>query len=229
MKKNIVIIGGNSGIGAALAQQLSTEHQLYLISRNPLELSGAVSIACDVTTDPFPADQLPEQIHGMAYCPGSINLRPFKGLKPEAFVNDFNLNLLGAVRVLQALEKRLVAGTPASVVLFSTVAVQTGMAFHASVASAKGAVEGLTRSLAAEWAPKVRVNAIAPSLIDTPLASKFLNNEAKMEKAAERHPLKRVGNSNEIAALAAFLLTGNSQWITGQILTVDGGLGSIKT
>ena len=228
MKKNIVIIGGNSGIGGALAQQLAPSDNLFVISREPEPTAGVTSFAADVLSDDIPVNQLPDEIHGLVYCPGSINLRPFKGLKTEAFQSDFEINVLGAVRTLQTLEKKLVAANPASVVLFSTVAVQTGMPFHASVAAAKGAVEGLTRSLAAEWAPKIRVNAIAPSLVNTPLADKFLNNEAKMEKASERHPLKRVGTSAEIAALAAFLLSDNTGWVTGQIWTADGGIGSLK-
>lgn len=229
MKKNIVIIGGNSGIGGALAQLLAPTVNLFLLSRNPVSTEGVVTIASDVVNGDLPTDELPDEIHGLVYCPGSINLRPFKGLKREAFVSDFEINVLGAVKTLQALEKRMMAAGHAAVVLFSTVAVQTGMPFHASVAAAKGAVEGLTRSLAAEWAPKIRVNAIAPSLVDTPLAEKFLNNEAKVEKASERHPLKRVGTSEEIAALASFLLSENSSWVSGQVWTVDGGMGSLKT
>ena len=136
---------------------------------------------------------------------------------------------MGAVRVLQSVEKNLKAAGKASVLFFSTVAVQTGMPFHASVAASKGALEGLTRSLAAEWAPAIRVNCIAPSLVNTPLADKFLNNEAKLAKASERHPLQRVGTAEEIAELGIFLLSDNSNWMTGQIITVDGGIGSLKT
>ncbi|MAD30438.1 MAG: oxidoreductase, partial [Flavobacteriaceae bacterium] len=163
------------------------------------------------------------------YCPGSINLRPFKGLKLDAFQTDFEINVLGAVRSLKSVLGHLSASGDAAVVFYSTVAVQTGMPFHSSVASSKGAIEGLTRSLAAEFAPKIRVNAIAPSLVNTPLASKFLNNETKMEKANERHPLGRVGSATEIAQATAFLLSKESSWMTGRILQLDGGIGNLKT
>ncbi|MEZ4988427.1 MAG: SDR family oxidoreductase [Saprospiraceae bacterium] len=155
--------------------------------------------------------------------PGSINLKPFRSLKPDAFREELELNLMGAVRCLQAVEKRFKGAAQASVVLFSTVAVQRGMPFHASIAAAKGAVEGLTRALAAEWAPQVRVNAIAPSLTDTPLAEKLLNTPEKMQAAAERHPLQRYGAAAEIAALACFLLGKEAGFITGQIIHADGG------
>ena len=230
MKKNILIIGGTSGIGAALAHQLQEEAQLYLASRNATEaLVNAEKINFDASTEILPTETLPEHLDGFIYCPGSIQLRPFKGLKPDAFRADFELNVMGAIQCLQQVLPLLQKAPQASVVFFSTVAVQTGMPFHASVASAKGALEGLTRTLAAEWAPKIRVNAIAPSLVNTPLADKFLNNETKQARAAERHPLQRVGTPEEIAALAAFLINDNSAWMTGQIITVDGGIGSTKT
>jgi 3-oxoacyl-[acyl-carrier protein] reductase len=230
MKKNILIIGGTSGIGAALAQQLQEEAKLYLASRNATEAPvNAEKINFDASTEILPTEALPEQLDGFIYCPGSIQLRPFKGLKPDAFRADFELNVMGAIQCLQQVLPLLQKAPQASVVFFSTVAVQTGMPFHASVASAKGALEGLTRTLAAEWAPKIRVNAIAPSLVNTPLADKFLNNETKQARAAERHPLQRVGTPEEIAALAAFLINDNSAWMTGQIVTVDGGIGSTKT
>ncbi|MGB0393156.1 MAG: SDR family NAD(P)-dependent oxidoreductase [Flavobacteriaceae bacterium] len=230
MKKNILIIGGTSGIGAALAQQLQEEAKLYLASRNATEAPvNAEKINFDASTEILPIKALPEHLDGFIYCPGSIQLRPFKGLKPDAFRADFELNVMGAIQCLQQVLPLLQKAPQASVVFFSTVAVQTGMPFHASVASAKGALEGLTRTLAAEWAPKIRVNAIAPSLVNTPLADKFLNNETKQARAAERHPLQRVGTPEEIAALAAFLINDNSAWMTGQIVTVDGGIGSTKT
>lgn len=229
-QKNILIIGGSAGIGGALTKLLAAEHQVYVASRNPEQLTGVdyTPIVLDVTQQTISLDSLPATLEGFVYCPGSINLRPFKGLKEETFQEDFNINVLGAIRNLQVVAPLLQAAENASVVFFSTVAVQTGMPFHASIAAAKGALEGLTRSLAAEWAPKVRVNAIAPSLVDTPLAEKFLNNETKMAKVNERHPLKRVGKAEELAKAAAYLLNNDSQWMSGTILQLDGGIGNLK-
>jgi 3-oxoacyl-[acyl-carrier protein] reductase len=231
MKKNILIIGGSSGIGLALVKALKDDHNLYVASRSqhPLEDLGVHHITYDVMGDPLDTSSLPETLNGMVYCPGTINLRPFKGLKPEVFLDDFQINVLGAVKSLQAVLNRLQKGeAPSSVVFFSTVAVQTGMPFHSSVATAKGALEGLSRSLAAELAPKVRCNTIAPSLIDTPLAEKFLSNDAKKSNAAARHPLQRFGQPDDISKMTRFLLSDDSSWITAQTITVDGGIGSIK-
>jgi len=229
--KNILIIGGSSGIGLALAELLSSRNSVYVASRSSESLSQLKvnHIPYDATSDELDVSQLPDNLHGFVYCPGSINLRPFKGLKTEAFINDFELNVIGAVNALKSVLNLLNASGNASVVFFSTVAVQTGMPFHSSVAASKGAIEGLTRSLAAEFAPKIRVNAIAPSLVDTPLASKFLNNELKLEKANERHPMGRVGNAQEIAKATAFLLGEESGWMTGNIVQLDGGIGNLKT
>lgn len=229
--KNILIIGGSSGIGLALAEQLAPHNQVFVASRSgdAVQHLDIQHISYDATQDDLDTSQLPEELHGFIYCPGSINLRPFKGLKLEAFQSDFEVNVLGAVRSLKSILSHLSASGNAAVVLFSTVAVQTGMPFHSSVAASKGAIEGLTRSLAAEFAPKIRVNAIAPSLVDTPLASKFLNNEAKMDKANERHPLGRVGSANEIAQATTFLLGEESSWMTGRVLQLDGGIGNLKT
>ena len=231
MKKNILIIGGSSGIGRALVDLLAPEHNIYVASRSNESLANAevTHISYDVMNDALDVSDLPEQLDGFVYCPGSINLRPFRGLKPQTFQEDFNLNVVGAVKSLQAVLPLLQKSTQASLVFYSTVAVTTGMPFHASVAAAKGALEGLTRSLAAEYAPKFRVNCIAPSLTNTPLADKFLNNDAKLEKAQERHPLKQVGTAKNIAQTTAFLLGEESQWMTGQILHVDGGIGDLKT
>lgn len=231
MKKNVLIIGGSSGIGRALVDLLVPEHNIYVASRSNESLANAevTHISYDVMNDALDMSDLPEQLDGFVYCPGSINLRPFRGLKPQTFQDDFNLNVVGAVKSLQSVLPLLQKSPQASLVFYSTVAVSTGMPFHASVAAAKGALEGLTRSLAAEYAPKFRVNCIAPSLTDTPLADKFLNNEAKLEKAQERHPLKQVGTAKNIAQMTAFLLGEESQWMTGQILHVDGGIGDLKT
>jgi 3-oxoacyl-[acyl-carrier protein] reductase len=167
---------------------------------------------------------LPEVIHGVVYCPGSINLRPFNRLTAQDFLNDFQQNVLGAIAVIQYLLPRLKKADGASIVLFSTVAVKIGMPFHASIAAAKGAVEGLAKSLAAELATsKIRVNVIAPSLTDTPLASALLSSDEKREAAAKRHPLNSIGSADEIGQLVAFLIQDNSRWITGQVIGVDGG------
>ena len=229
--KNILIIGGSSGIGLALAEQLAPHNKVFIASRSgdAVQHLDIQHISYDATQDDLDTSQLPEELHGFIYCPGSINLRPFKGLKLEAFQSDFEVNVLGAVRSLKSILSHLSASGNAAVVLFSTVAVQTGMPFHSSVAASKGAIEGLTRSLAAEFAPKIRVNAIAPSLVDTPLASKFLNNDAKMDKANERHPLGRVGSAKEIAQATTFLLGEESSWMTGRVLQLDGGIGNLKT
>ena len=230
--KNILVIGGSSGIGLALVTLLSPDNNVYVASRSSERIGGLKVnyIPFDATKDTIDTSLLPETLDGFVYCPGSINLRPFKGLKIEAFTDDFEINVMGAVKSLKSVLGLLLASTKASsVVFYSTVAVQTGMPFHSSVSASKGAIEGLTRSLAAEFAPKIRVNAIAPSIVDTPLASKFLNNDVKMEKANERHPLGRIGTAKELADVTAFLLGDQSSWMTGRILQIDGGIGNLKT
>jgi len=228
MKKQYIIVGGSRGIGKATAQLLIEQgHQVHIIARNMPEWEGAFDFYnCDVLKDELPS--IFGEIDGLVYCPGSINLKPFKGLKEKDFQADFDINVLGAVKVLQMYTKNLQASEQASVVLFSTVAVQTGMAFHASVSAAKGAVEGLVRSLAAEWSPKIRVNGIAPSITKTELAARLLRNEKQLEAAEARHPLARIGQASDAAELAIFLLELKSSWITGQIIALDGGMSSIR-
>ena len=231
MKKNILIVGGSSGVGLALVKLLCQENNVIVASRTNDSISDLpiTYLPFDVEKDNLDISKIPDQLNGFVYCPGSINLRPFKGLKTDAFLSDFEINVIGAVSALKSVLNLLNSSSNAAVVFYSTVAVQTGMPFHSSVSVSKGAIEGLTRSLAAEFAPKIRVNAIAPSLVDTPLASKFLNNEMKLEKANERHPLGRVGNAKELAQATAFLLGDESSWMTGRILQLDGGIGNLKT
>ncbi|MEY3983790.1 MAG: hypothetical protein RL160_1349 [Bacteroidota bacterium] len=228
-EKNYLIAGGTSGIGKAIAEALLDQgHQVWTMSRNDASIPGVHHITWDATANTQPTEW-PEVLHGLVYAPGSINLRSFRALKPDDFLNDFQVNLLGAVRLLQAAHPALRAAQQASVLLFSTVAVAQGMPFHASVAASKGAVEGLGRSLAAEWAPNINVNIIAPGLVNTPLAAKLLDSDVKKENSAKRHPLARVGNPEEIAALAAFLLSEQASWISGQVIGIDGGLSTLRT
>jgi 3-oxoacyl-[acyl-carrier protein] reductase len=223
---NFLIVGNTSGIGKELSEHLmSAGNTVFAINRRPTE-SATQSFCADVTIDPLPAIVAP--LDGIAYCPGSITLKPFRGLKQEDIMKDMQVNLMGAVRVLQQYLPNLKMAAHPSVVLFSTVAVTTGMPYHASIAMAKGAVEGLVRSLAAEWAPTIRVNCIAPSLTDTPLAAKLLETDAKREAGAARHPLKTVGRSEDIARAAMFLLGDSSRFVTGQVLHIDGGMSSVR-
>ncbi len=229
--KTYLVVGGTSGIGLETTKLLRQNNRVVVLSRNNKNLDGLNNVefhSADVTK---PADELPQidgLINGLVYCPGTINLKPLKSLKIEDFQNDFDINLLGAVKVINKYFNNLKSAEKSSIVMFSTVAVQTGMQYHASIASAKGAVEGLTRSLAAEFAPNIRVNCIAPSITNTPLAEKLLNNETKIKASEERHPLKRIGNAKEIAETVAFLLSDSASFITGQIIKVDGGISSIK-
>ena len=227
--KNILLIGGSYGIGLAIAKELQEGNNVFVASRTNEEISeiNVTHIPFDATTDTLDTSKLPEIIDGLVYCPGSINLRPFRGLKPDAFEQDLQINFISLVKVIQTVLPNLTASNQSSIVLFSSVAASMGMPFHTSVAAAKGAIEGFAKALAAEYAPKIRVNVIAPSLTDTPLAEKFLSNDDKKEKSAQRHPLKRVGTSDDMAQMASFLLSEKSSWISGQIFHVDGGMSTL--
>ena len=230
MKKNILLIGGSTGIGLEIAKKLYKNHNIYIASRNKIDHDNleVTHLEFDVLKNDISSLDLPEQLDGLVYCPGSINLKPFKMLKPKDFEQEMQLNFFGLIKVVNGLMPKLKESNQASLVFFSSVAVKVGMPFHTSVAAAKGAIEGFAKSLAAEYAPSLRVNVVSPSLTDTPLAEKLLNNDKKKEKMDQRHPLKRVGTTADIANMTAFLLSEESSWITGQILGVDGGLSTLN-
>lgn len=230
MKKNILLIGGSKGIGLEIVKEMSPNHNVIVASRSDENLSeyDVTYHKFDALTDDISELDLPDTLDGLVYCPGSINLKPFKMMKPKVFEEDFQLNFMSLVKTTHGVLSKLKNSKQASIVYFSTVAVQTGMPFHTSVAAAKGAIEGFARSLAAEYAPSFRVNVIAPSLVNSQLAGKLLGNDKKKEKMDERHPLKRVGEPSDIGKIASFLLSDDSTWITGQVLGVDGGMGSLN-
>ncbi|OCK52931.1 oxidoreductase [Chryseobacterium sp. CBo1] len=230
--KNIVIIGCGQGIGFASAKLLSENNTIIGISRtqnNEVENLNIEFHPMDIISGNLDKITFPDVIDGLVYAPGSINLKPFNRLSVDDFMNDFEINVLGAVKMIQKLLPNLKKSETASVVLFSSVAAKLGMPFHASISASKSAVEGLTKSMAAEFSTqKIRVNAIAPSLTDTNLASPLLSTPEKREASGKRHPLQRVGRADEIAKMVAFLLSDNSTWITGQVIGIDGGMSNIK-
>lgn len=229
-QKIFLVVGGTSGIGLSTTNALRAGGaRVITLSRKAdenvdhiqLDVSGDVTVLKDL---------LPEKLDGVAYFPGTINLKPFARLTDTDFLNDFGVNVLGAVKVIREALKPLKASGQASIVLFSTVAAKTGMNFHASVAASKSAVEGLALSLAAEFASSsIRVNVIAPSLTDTPLAANLISTPEKRDASNKRHPLGRIGTVDDISAAALFLLSNNSSWITGQIIGIDGGLSTLRT
>lgn len=230
--KNYLIIGGSGGIGSCLTGILADKGcRVYATYRKNKPDVCPVNVSyhyLDVLQQTYDFSWLPDKLDGLAYCPGSINLKPFSRVTPEDIHAETDLHITGAFRVMQAVMSRLHAVPGSSVVLFSTVAVQTGFKFHTLISSVKGAIEGLTRSLAAELAPVVRVNCIAPSLTETMLAAPLLNTQSKREANAARHPMQRIGKPEDIASMAAFLLSEDAGWITGQVFHIDGGIGSLK-
>jgi NAD(P)-dependent dehydrogenase (short-subunit alcohol dehydrogenase family) len=231
--QHYLIIGASSGIGQELARQLAAFGKQVIGTYNknkPTEEHPNIRFHhLNVLEETHSLDFLPDELTGFIYCPGSILLRPFERIKATDFESDFKLQVIGGIQLLQLVLPRLKKSGNASVIFFSTIAVQMGLPFHTQISTSKGALEGLTRALAAEYAPVIRVNCIAPSLTDTPLANSLLNNEQKREANAQRHPLKRIGTAKDIANMAAFLLSDNSSWITGQIMHVDGGMSAIKS
>jgi len=232
--KNILVVGGSSGIGLSLVQSLHQQKaNVYVISRTvssawPDEIK---SLQADVTKELDTVESfLPEQLHGLVYAVGSITLKPFNRLSAEDFFNDYQLNVLGAVRTTQIALKALKNAGSSSIVFISSVAAKIGLPYHASIAAAKGAVEGMAISLAAELASlKIRVNVVSPSLTNTLLAEKLLNSPEKQEASAKRHPLGRYGQPEDISNSIAFLLSDKSSWMTGQVIGIDGGMGNLKT
>ena len=225
--KKIVVIGGSKGIGKAIVQSLIDENQVINISRTDTLPShqNITHYSLDILSDDLPAI---EEIDSLIYCPGSINLKPIARLKLEDFRNDFEINVIGAVKAIQHFLPSLKKGNKPSILLFSTVAAKLGMPFHASVAAAKSAVEGLTKSLGAELAPTIRVNAIAPTVTNTDLASKLLRNDRMIENITERHPLKKFLQPQEVADMATFLISDKAASISGQIFELDCGIVSFK-
>ena len=225
--RKIIIIGGSKGIGKAITESLLSNHQVINVSRSPPDFQheNLSHHTCDILSDDLPSIEIAD---GLIYCPGSINLKPFNRLSVEDFRTDFEINVIGAIKTIQAYIKALSQSDSASIVLFSTVATKLGMPFHASVATAKSAVEGLTKSVAADLAPKIRVNAIAPTITDTDLAAKFLRNERMIESTIQRHPLKKYLQPTEVAAMANYLLSDVSKSISGQIFNLDCGIVSLK-
>lgn len=228
-----LVVGGTSGIGLQVVRDLvdsGSEVTVWARRAEPeFDREGVHYVQVDVTED-LPGDlEVPKSLDGLVYCPGSINLAAFRQLKPETFASDFDVNVVGAVRVLHATLGALSAENGAGVVFLATTASRIGMNFHASVSAAKTALIGLAKSLAAEYAAKgVRFNVVAPSLTDTPMAERLLNNDKKRERAAERHPLKRVGTPSDIAGAVEYFLDPNAAWVTGQVLAVDGGISEIS-
>lgn len=225
--KNIVIIGGSKGIGSAiLLQQLET-NIVYNISRNAPEIThpNLKHFSVDVLQDALPDL---EAVDTLIYCPGSINLKPIGSLSIDDFRNDFEINVIGAVKAIQKYLPLLRKGTNPSIVLFSTVAAKLGMPFHASIATAKAGIEGLVKSLGAELASVIRINAIAPTITETTLAAGILRNDRMKENMIERHPMKGYLKPTEVANMAQFLISDQAKSISGQIFEMDYGIVSFK-
>ncbi len=225
--KTIIIVGGSKGIGKAIIEKLIPNYLIINLSRSKphIEHQNLKHYNCDVLSDELPAI---ERADGLIYCPGSINLKPFKRLSLDDFRTDFEINVIGAVRSIQAYAPALLQSENGSIVLFSTVATAMGMPFHASVSTAKSALEGLMKSVAADLAPKVRVNAIAPTITQTDLAAKLLRNERMIENTIQRHPLKKFLDPSEVAAMAEYLISNGSKSVSGQVFKLDCGIVSLK-
>ena len=225
--KTVIIIGGSKGIGKATLRELISSNKVINISRTAPNITheNLTHYECDILKDSLPDI---ENADALIYCPGSINLKPITRLSLDDFKADFEINVLGAVKAIQHYLKALSASENAAIVLFSTVASTLGMPFHASIATAKSGVEGLVKSLGAELAPKIRINAIAPTVTNTELASKLLRNDRMIETITERHPLKKFLEPEEVAQMATYLISEKARSISGQIFKLDCGIVSFK-
>jgi 3-oxoacyl-[acyl-carrier protein] reductase len=231
MNRDYLVIGGSAGVGLEIVRELRSRGDVvHAASRTQGGLADFPGVSWQPydVTDREAVLALPDRLDGIVYCPGTIQLKPFQRLTDDDFLGDFEVNFLGAVRVIRLAHAALKRSGAGSIVLFSTVAAGMGLPYHSGIASAKGALEGLSRTLAAEFAPAIRVNCLALSLTDTPLAGSLLSSEEKRRASAERHPLKRVGCPAEVAKAAAFLLGPDSGFITGQVMKIDGGLSTLK-
>lgn len=227
--KVYIVVGGTKGIGAAITKNIVQQGDRPLVlSRTRVDDVGVDHHVWNAEKDDVDPGVFPERVEGLVYCPGTIDLRPFRSIADDDWLKHLSINLLGAVKVLRAVYPALRKADNPSVVLISTVAVRQGMPFHSAISASKGAVEGLVRSLAAEWAPNIRVNCIAPSLTNTTLAEGILGNEKRMEASKQRHPLKRIGSAEEVADLAMFLLSASAKNMTGQVIGMDGGMSTIR-
>ena len=226
--RHILIIGGTKGIGKAIIDLLIEENKITCMSRNVSDYNheNYNHIPLDATLDNFPDL---EKIDSLVYCPGSINLKPISTLSIEDFRNDFELNVIGAVKSIKKYLPLLKKGENPSILLFSTVATKLGMPYHASVSASKSAIDGIVKTLGAELAPKIRINAIAPTITNTELASKILRNEKVLENMIERHPLKKILSASEVAKMAKFLISNDGSSISGQIINMDAGIVSFKS
>lgn len=225
--KNILIVGGSKGIGNAILLQQLEKNKVYTISRTAPEMShpNLVHYSLDVLQDALPEIEI---LDTLIYCPGSITLKPIGSLSIDDFRNDFEINVIGAVKVIQKYLAALKKGNQPSVLLFSTVAAKLGMPFHASIATAKAGVEGLVKSLGAELASSIRINAIAPTITETTLAAGILRNDRMKENMVERHPMKGYLQPQEVAEMADFLISEKAKSISGQIFEMDYGIVSFK-
>ena len=225
--KNILIVGGSKGIGEQVLNELITENNVINLSRSvPSQFNPNLSnYNIDILRDELPDL---EQLDAIVYCPGSINLKPISRLSLQDFRDDFEINVIGAIKTIQKYLPLLKKSTNSSVVLFSTVATKLGMPYHASVSASKSAIDGLVKTLGSELAPRIRVNAVAPTITRTDLASKFLRNDKAIENMIERHPLKKILSPNEVAMMVKFLISDDSSSISGQTFNLDAGLVSFK-